>query len=534
MQSPTRGSLTAISLIELLKDAADSGLTGMLRVEPGPFVKVVYFQDGTIAFASSNEKSDRLTEVLRLAGKLTPEQVEDAQARLKPNVSLGKTLVELGYLSPRDLLWGARAQVEGICHRLLLLTDGNYQVLEGSLPKEIIKLNLPVPQVIFEGILKSQDRAWVLQHIESPEATYGLSSDFHEKYVRYGLRADAVVSRMDGKRSLDEIAHLAGIDTFEICKMAVALQYLGLARRAPLQMALLEPKLEPQLEPAVKQEPQKAGEPEQETPVPDKTPAYEERVSLGEVVQIPTVEDLHKEPEEEPHPQEITSATVLDAEGPAEPESAEPVPAIPLKPIPVPFSRGLLTEEEEIAEVKPRWEVSRRSISAIAVLVLICASAAYYWFGVKTKHSSGIPDVPNTVLPSKKPETQTSVETTTQTSSTDSQGEPSAAMTLLQSGRIPQAAFAWKQETANRKSKFTIQLLIACQEKTVLESLQAVPDAKDFLILPLQYKGQSCYRVLYGLYETEREAQSAATRLPPVFLQQASPARAVPLQKIWQ
>jgi len=235
-------------------------------------------------------------------------------------------------------------------------------------------------------------------------------------------------------------------------------------------------------------------------------------------VQIPTVEDLHKESEEEPHLQEIASAPVLDADGSAEPESAV----------------GLLTEEEEIAEVKPRWEVSRRSISAIAVLVLICASAAYYWFGVKTKHSSGIPDVPNTVLPSKKPETQTSGETTAQTSPTDSQGEPSAAMTLLQSGRIPQAAFTWKQETANRKSKFTIQLLIACQEKTVLESLQAVPDAKDFLILPLQYKGQSCYRVLYGLYETEREAQSAATRLPAVFLQQASPARAVPLQKIWK
>ena len=91
----------------------------MVRLETGPVIKVVYLQSGTIAFASSNEKSDRLTEVLKRAGKLTPEQIEHAQARIKPNVSLGKTLVELGYISPKDLLWGARMQVEGILYQLL-------------------------------------------------------------------------------------------------------------------------------------------------------------------------------------------------------------------------------------------------------------------------------------------------------------------------------------------------------------------------------------------------------------------------------
>ena len=100
-----RGSLSEIGFIEILKNSAASDLTGMIRLENGPVIKVVYFQNGTIAFASSNEKADRLTEVLKRAGKLTPEQVEDAQSRLKPNISLGKTLVELGYISARDLLW---------------------------------------------------------------------------------------------------------------------------------------------------------------------------------------------------------------------------------------------------------------------------------------------------------------------------------------------------------------------------------------------------------------------------------------------
>ncbi len=550
----------AISFIELLKDAAESGLTGMLRVEPGTFVKVVYFQDGTIAFASSNEKSDRLTEVLRLAGKLTPEQVEDAQARLKPNVSLGKTLVELGYLSPRDLLWGARAQVEGIIHHLLFLAEGNYQILAGSLPKEIIKLNLPVPQVIFEGILKCQDRRWILQHIESPEAIYTLSPDFHEKYSRYGLSADAVVSRVDGKRTLDEIAHLAGIDTFEVCKIAVALQYLGLAKRAPLQMPLEEPEQPVEKESEIPEEVL----PEPPNPVPPR----EEDLSLGEVMQIPTVEDLHKEPEEMAPPEEpqrvvfsepandppFVQESIESTDSVTPIEEIEPEPAY-LEP-PRMFSGGIPKEEEErVGVVESRW-LSWRTTALIALLVLVAASATYRWFGGKRqnmplpqeKHAAVKPAAsapveqtsskPETGIPDTRGDIKAGMvgATNAQTSNEIPEPEPGAsgALTLLQSGRIPQAAFTWKQEIASQKSQFTVQLMIACQEKTVLEALQAVPDVREFLILPLRYQGQSCYRILYGLYGTEQGAQSAAKGLPQIFLQQASPAQAVSVRKIWK
>ena len=157
MKFPSKGVLTDTNFIEILKDASQSALTGMIRAENSPVIKVIYFQKGSISFASSNEKSDRLTEVLKQAGKLTPEQVEDAQSRLKPNVSLGKTLVELGYISAKDLLWGARAQVDGILHHLLFWNQGKYQILEGTLPREIIHLNLTVPVVIFEGIMKTQN-----------------------------------------------------------------------------------------------------------------------------------------------------------------------------------------------------------------------------------------------------------------------------------------------------------------------------------------------------------------------------------------
>ncbi|HEY7160638.1 MAG TPA: DUF4388 domain-containing protein, partial [Acidobacteriota bacterium] len=201
MELPNRGSLSEVSFIEVLKDLSASSLTGMVRLETGPVIKVVYLQNGTIAFASSNEKTDRLTEVLKRAGKLTPEQIEHAQARIKPNVSLGKTLVELGYISPKDLLWGARMQVEGILYQLLFWDKGSYQVLEGPLPKEIVSLGLTVPQIIYNGILQTRDRDWILQHIGSPEAIYSKVPDFEQKYADYHLGAEQTAGYIDGSRS---------------------------------------------------------------------------------------------------------------------------------------------------------------------------------------------------------------------------------------------------------------------------------------------------------------------------------------------
>src|SRR5215510_7877454 len=105
MRIPTKGSLKEKNLIAVLIDSADNLITGMVRAESGAAIKVVYLQQGTIAYASSNDRADRLTEVLRRAGKLTQEQIDHAQERVKPGVSLGKTLVELGYLSSKELLW---------------------------------------------------------------------------------------------------------------------------------------------------------------------------------------------------------------------------------------------------------------------------------------------------------------------------------------------------------------------------------------------------------------------------------------------
>lgn len=560
MELPTKGSLSEVSFIEVLKDLSASSLTGMVRLETGPVIKVVYLQTGTIAFASSNEKTDRLTEVLKRAGKLTLEQIEHAQARIKPNVSLGKTLVELGYISPKDLLWGARMQVEGILYQLLFWESGSYQVLEGPLPKEIVSLGLTAPQIIYNGILQTRDRDWILRHIGSPEAIYTKVPDFEQKYADYHLGAEQISANIDASHSLEEIAQLIGIDTFEVCKTVAALQVLELARPQPFkptQMPLLVSET---------QEPQTAD---------IDSPEAIEDVSLGQVMHVPTVEELSDQQAEEPYIEQSYSEPVeeqpdLDeiissAEGG---ESTEFSPFRQLNETERAEEEAYDSEFEEAVEGHKGWN---KGIILVALLGILSAASSFYYVSkypntTKAETTTIVPKVPVTkkvVTEVEKPPVETTannnsgtqtpppnqVKSGTQTptpaqvnsgTQTPASAQVKPATTqnspidLALNGKVFEAAGLWKRELSKQRNRLTIQLEIACQDSTVLEALNLFTKNDPLYVVPLSFHGKPCYRVLYGIYDNEDQAQEKLPGMPSEFTQQPSPPKVIPISKALQ
>jgi|GEM_PF-1877448 len=545
MKFPAKGTLSKTSFIEILKEAAQDSLTGMVRMENGPIIKVVYLQKGSISFASSNEKSDRLTEVLKRAEKLTPEQVDDAQSRLKPNVSIGKTLVELGYISAKELLWGARAQVDRILHQLLFWSEGKYQILEGALPKEIIHLNLPVPSVIFEGITKTQNREWILQNIGSPDAIYALASDFQEQNETLKLPVQQIISHLNGRRSLHDIAEKSDLDTFDICKTVVALEHLGLVQAiqdVPLQMDLSAPETERPVETTEMVEAPGA--------------IQEEAKELGQVLQLPTVEDLLTAPAAE---------SAQEVEPPGEHEHLLPVAEKEpeMQPATVIMQQELEEKEKEKQRTKeveipdrrvplqnmlqrdsgapatgpvPRWKIP---ITTVLVIVTVALGVVFY-----IQRQSTTPEVAPSGQSTLKPRADSvapAVEPLPSTSPVDQTESfhppaldlpPDAPLRLLHDGKIAEAAKSYRENVTKRNFGYSIQLVIACQEKTVQDTYRLMNYSKDIIVLPLSYKGQDCYRVLYGQFRAREYAQTAIQSLPEVFLKQSSPATVVALSMV--
>lgn len=102
------------------------------------------------------------------------------------------------------------------------------------------------------------------------------------------------------------------------------------------------------------------------------------------------------------------------------------------------------------------------------------------------------------------------------------------ARSLLQQGRLDEAArgFVTNIKKASGGS-FSIQILVACSGETVQKAVENVP-APELYILPVNYKGRDCYRLCWGLYESQARADSALGSVPDYFRKGGAAPRVVP------
>jgi Domain of unknown function (DUF4388) len=105
------------------------------------------------------------------------------------------------------------------------------------------------------------------------------------------------------------------------------------------------------------------------------------------------------------------------------------------------------------------------------------------------------------------------------------------ARRLLRSGAFTEAARGFTSEVQRAGNRYSVQVLVACSGETVQKALDNVSSSELF-ILPVNYRGKACYRLCWGLYESQDRATAALLSLPEYFRQggaspKVSPAAAL-------
>jgi hypothetical protein len=153
MVTPT-GDITDMTIPLLFQGLRAEKKTGTVVFERETAVKKVYFQGGDIIFASSNQEEDRLGECLLRAGTITKAQYDASTEVLKKTgKKYGTVLIQLGFISPQNLVAGVKLQVKHIILRLFALRDGRYTVEVGPLPQtDIVPLQMSTGNLVVEGL----------------------------------------------------------------------------------------------------------------------------------------------------------------------------------------------------------------------------------------------------------------------------------------------------------------------------------------------------------------------------------------------
>jgi hypothetical protein len=108
---------------------------------------------------------------------------------------------------------------------------------------------------------------------------------------------------------------------------------------------------------------------------------------------------------------------------------------------------------------------------------------------------------------------------------------PAEARSLLQRGAFPRAASEFATNLKSARGSFSVQILVACSTETVQKAVDNVP-SEELFILPVNYRGRSCYRLCWGVFDSEATAASAAQTLPEYFVRGGASPKAAPLASL--
>src|SRR3954464_11806285 len=152
---PLSGQIDPKAFPFLVMDLHHQAATGSLKVEGPSYHKALYFRSGRVLFGSSNDPRDQLGAILTEGGKITPEQLEDVNAKVGPGNPLAKVLADTGFVSQRELSEAARAKVERILSDVLVYTTGTFDFEDGVLPKGAVDLKLSTEKLVMSGVRRA-------------------------------------------------------------------------------------------------------------------------------------------------------------------------------------------------------------------------------------------------------------------------------------------------------------------------------------------------------------------------------------------
>ncbi len=221
MELPLKGELSDYPVAKIFVELNKKRETGILSVSTPRFTKKIYFKQGDAIFAGSSLEDDRLGEMLLKWGKINLEQYHKSVELLKKTGKRqGQILVELGYLTPKELYQSVKTQVKEIIYSLFGLDHGEYEFLPGPLPtEEVITLRMSIGNLIYEGIKRASN--WSMLKKQIPDnLILQLSSNPLSLFqdIEFSEMDRKILTLIDGKKTVKQIIDNSWVSPFDALK----------------------------------------------------------------------------------------------------------------------------------------------------------------------------------------------------------------------------------------------------------------------------------------------------------------------------
>jgi hypothetical protein len=172
------GTLTTMSVSDLLQFLAAGRKTGTLKFSRGKVIKEIYFQNGIVIGANTNDPKEYLGQVLIHYGKLTELQLQSAmEEQRRSHGKLGEVIVSKGFMTQEAVLEVLRIRALDIIYDLFIWEEAHFEFFDFQpTPPDLIKIEVEPTTIIMEGIYRVDELSRYRTVIPSDRAVLELNA----------------------------------------------------------------------------------------------------------------------------------------------------------------------------------------------------------------------------------------------------------------------------------------------------------------------------------------------------------------------
>jgi len=226
-----QGDFEGLFLTSILQLLCNDQKTGLLRVTSGKNESRVFFKEGTIVYASGSQKEARLGFIMRSDGIISVSQLEKCLILAREEkLSLGKILVDKGYVSLKTLQKYNTKQVEEILYNLLLWKKGRFEYKDVKLKLDgMVVTQLNPMKLILEASRRIDEMSVLETVIKNDTMIFIISGNVENKdEIKLNANEWRILSLIDGTRTIRQIITNSGYDEFAVYKIIFSLISYGL------------------------------------------------------------------------------------------------------------------------------------------------------------------------------------------------------------------------------------------------------------------------------------------------------------------
>ena len=201
-----RGTLTTMSVADVLQFLAAGRKTGVLKIGRGTIIKQIYLENGLIVGSASNDPKEFLGQVLLHYGKIDEAQLQmGMDIHRQTGARVGDVLAARGFVTNADIMDVLRTRTLEIIYDLFIWEQADFEFFDSEpLPQDLTRIQVDATSVIMDGIYRIDEWARYRRVIPSDRTFFELKSGWTQS-VRDSKEVREILFHVEKRHTAAEI-----------------------------------------------------------------------------------------------------------------------------------------------------------------------------------------------------------------------------------------------------------------------------------------------------------------------------------------